>query len=201
MGWQHLGRAGTQVLSPVEHRGLKIQCCHSCGLGLNCGSDLIPGPGVSYAVGRSKMKKTKKKKQPQINAIQTKHVIKFHLDSVAWHFSALIDKGDGQVLEQLLKTITKPNFALKLNWKEMTLTQGDTLLFSAGSRPHLKSSLGSHPESHRNQDTLVVEPPFIHSFNALTEHLLCLTHRTRQNRRNRYSPFGKKLTFWWWNIH
>ena len=46
--WQHLGSAGTQVLSPAQHRGMRIQRCHSCGLGGNCGLYLIPGLGTPY---------------------------------------------------------------------------------------------------------------------------------------------------------
>ena len=46
-----LGSAGTQVQSPAWHNGLRIWHCRSCGLGPNCGLDLIPGPGTPYAVG------------------------------------------------------------------------------------------------------------------------------------------------------
>ena len=52
-----LGSVGTWVPSPAWHRGLRIQHCCSCGLVLSCGSDLIPGPGASYAVGKPKGKK------------------------------------------------------------------------------------------------------------------------------------------------
>ena len=45
----HLGSTGTQVLSPAWHSGLRILRCQSCGVGHNCGSDLIPGPGTQYA--------------------------------------------------------------------------------------------------------------------------------------------------------
>ena len=48
---QHLGSTGTQVQSPAWHSGVRIQHCHSNGLGLNCGSDLIPGLGTPYALG------------------------------------------------------------------------------------------------------------------------------------------------------
>ena len=40
--------------------GLRICHCRSCGLGGDCGSDLIPGPGTPYAAGRPKMKKERK---------------------------------------------------------------------------------------------------------------------------------------------
>ena len=33
------------------HSELRIWCCHSCSIGRNCGSGLIPGPGTPYAVG------------------------------------------------------------------------------------------------------------------------------------------------------
>ena len=35
--------AGMQVASPARHSGLQIQCCHSCSVGRNGSSDLIPG--------------------------------------------------------------------------------------------------------------------------------------------------------------
>ena len=44
--WQCLGSAGMKVLSPAQHSGLRIHCCSSCSLGPNCGSDLIPDPGL-----------------------------------------------------------------------------------------------------------------------------------------------------------
>ena len=56
-----LGRVGTQVPSPAWHSGLGIRCCHSWGLGRNCGSDLISGPGNPCAQGSQKRKEKKKK--------------------------------------------------------------------------------------------------------------------------------------------
>ena len=53
---RRLGSAGTQVPSPAWHRGLRIQHCHSCGIGHTCSSDLIPGPGAPHAMGRPKWK-------------------------------------------------------------------------------------------------------------------------------------------------
>ena len=47
--WQHLGSTGMQVRSPAQHSGLRIQCCHSCGIGCTWGLDLIPDPGTPYA--------------------------------------------------------------------------------------------------------------------------------------------------------
>ena len=41
-----LGSAGTQVPSLAQQSVLRIWCCHSCGLGSICGSDLIPGPRI-----------------------------------------------------------------------------------------------------------------------------------------------------------
>ena len=43
-----LGSAGMQVESPAQHSGLRIRCCHSCSLGRNYGSDMLPGSGTSY---------------------------------------------------------------------------------------------------------------------------------------------------------
>lgn len=47
-----LGSTGVQVWS--LHNGLRILRCRSCGLGRDCGSDLIPGLGTPCATGRSK---------------------------------------------------------------------------------------------------------------------------------------------------
>ena len=47
----------TQVCSLSQYSGLRIWCCCSFGLGCDCGLDLIPGPGVPYAVGQPKKKK------------------------------------------------------------------------------------------------------------------------------------------------
>ena len=37
--------------------GERIQHCYSFGIGHNCSSDLIPGPGTPYAEGQAKKKK------------------------------------------------------------------------------------------------------------------------------------------------
>ena len=37
-----------------QHSGLRVQHCHSCHVGCNCSSDLIPGPGIPYAAERQK---------------------------------------------------------------------------------------------------------------------------------------------------
>ena len=55
--WWYLG---TQVRSPALSSGLRIWSCHSCGLGCNYGSDLIPGLGAPYATGQPKRKRKKK---------------------------------------------------------------------------------------------------------------------------------------------
>ena len=52
-----------QVRSPSWHSGLRIQCCQSCGLGCNCGLDLIPGQGTPHATGQPKRKRKRKKKK------------------------------------------------------------------------------------------------------------------------------------------
>ena len=51
-----LGSTGLNVRSPAQHSGLRIQHCCSCGLGRDCGLDLVPGLGTPYAVGQPKMK-------------------------------------------------------------------------------------------------------------------------------------------------
>ena len=51
------------VGSQAWHSGLRIWCCNSCGMGLSCGWDLIPGPGTPYAAGQAKKKKRKEKKK------------------------------------------------------------------------------------------------------------------------------------------
>ena len=52
-------RTRMQVRFWAWHSGLRIQHCHSCGLGRNCGSDLMPGPGAPYAVGWPKKEKNR----------------------------------------------------------------------------------------------------------------------------------------------
>ena len=53
---QCLCSTGMQVPFLAWHSGLRIWCCHSCGISHNCSSDLIPGPGTSYAAGWPKKK-------------------------------------------------------------------------------------------------------------------------------------------------
>ena len=59
------GVLGALVRSPAQHSGLGIWGCCSCGLGCNCGSDLIPGPEAPHATGKPKMKKKKKKSKKE----------------------------------------------------------------------------------------------------------------------------------------
>ena len=66
--WQCLGSTRIQVPSPARHSGLRILHCLSCGLGHNCGSDLIPDPGTLYALGWPKRKK--KKRLVRVNSLQ-----------------------------------------------------------------------------------------------------------------------------------
>ena len=56
--WDHwcLGSTGRQVPFLARHSGLRIRHYRSYGLGGNCGSDLIPGLGTPYALGRPKKK-------------------------------------------------------------------------------------------------------------------------------------------------
>ena len=51
--WEHWDMSSV----PSQHNGIEIQCRHSCGLGQDCGLDLIPGVGAPYAEGWPKMKK------------------------------------------------------------------------------------------------------------------------------------------------
>ena len=46
-----------EVRSSCCGSGLRIHCCHSCGIGCSCGSDSTRGPGTS--VGDPKQNKTK----------------------------------------------------------------------------------------------------------------------------------------------
>ena len=52
--------------------GLRIRCCHSCGVGHCSGSDLIPGLGTPCATGAAE-KRGKKKPQPLNPANQWVH--------------------------------------------------------------------------------------------------------------------------------
>ena len=52
--WQCLWVAWVRSL--VQH-GLRIQHCHSCGVGCSCGLDLIPGQEISICCGYSHKKK------------------------------------------------------------------------------------------------------------------------------------------------
>ena len=52
-----LESAGTWVWSPALHSGLKIQHCHSCSLGCNCSSDLIPGNSKCRGAAKNEKKK------------------------------------------------------------------------------------------------------------------------------------------------
>lgn len=55
----HLWSTGTQVRSPAWHSGLRVQRCHSFGLGHSYDPDLIPGPGTAYATGHGTPTKKK----------------------------------------------------------------------------------------------------------------------------------------------
>ena len=75
--------AGTQVLSPAWHWGLRIWCCcYSCSIGQIYGLDLIPGPGTPYAA-----KQPKKPKPPNAsksNSLGKQHSIKRVLVFPPW---------------------------------------------------------------------------------------------------------------------
>ena len=61
-GWQHLWSAGIEVPFPTWNSGLRKLQCHSCGVGHNYGSDLIPGLGTPYAPVWPKKKKRRERK-------------------------------------------------------------------------------------------------------------------------------------------
>ena len=63
--WQCLWSTGTQVQSLAPHSGLRIQHGWSCGIGCNCGWDLIPGLRTPYVAGQPKKKRKETKKQQQ----------------------------------------------------------------------------------------------------------------------------------------
>ena len=67
-----LSSARMQIQSLAWHSELRIWHCCSCSISHNCGSDLIPGPGTSYAVGGQIKEKKKKKKKKS-------HVLEFPL--------------------------------------------------------------------------------------------------------------------------
>lgn len=58
--WQYFGSVGTKVQSPAKHSGLRIWHCHSCSLGQNCGSDLIPGQNSIFGAARKENTHTHK---------------------------------------------------------------------------------------------------------------------------------------------
>ena len=60
-GQQCLCSSRAEVQSSAWHSGLRIPCCHHCGIGHSCGSDLIPGPGTSTYHRRAKKKKSEKR--------------------------------------------------------------------------------------------------------------------------------------------
>ena len=57
---QCLCNTRTQVQSPAGHSGLRIWGCHSCSIGHNCSSDLIPGGNSTCC---KEAKQTNKQKQ------------------------------------------------------------------------------------------------------------------------------------------
>ena len=53
---QHLGNSGLQVRSLAWHSGSRIWHCCSCGLGHDCGLDLIPSLGTLHGAAKKKKK-------------------------------------------------------------------------------------------------------------------------------------------------
>ena len=47
------------VQFPAWHSGLKDLALRSCGIGHSCGSDLVPGPELPYAVSVAKQRKSR----------------------------------------------------------------------------------------------------------------------------------------------
>ena len=76
----HLGSTGARVQSLAQHSGLRIQCCHSCGIGHKCSSDLIPSLGTPYADGQPK---EKEKKNSHWNWFT------FTFYKIPWHLASL----------------------------------------------------------------------------------------------------------------
>ena len=66
---QRLVSPETQVRSQTQHSWLRIQHCHSCGLGHSCDLDVIPSPGTPNADRQSKKKKKKKELLFQIHSV------------------------------------------------------------------------------------------------------------------------------------
>ena len=60
--------AGVQVQFPAQYGGLRIQFCHSCGVGCSCGLDSVSGLGTSKCCWYSHKKKKKKKKTRRVSA-------------------------------------------------------------------------------------------------------------------------------------
>ena len=58
-----LRSTGIQVQSQAQRSGLRILHCCSCSLGLDCSSDLTPGPGTPYAWWWPKKKKKRKERK------------------------------------------------------------------------------------------------------------------------------------------
>ena len=89
-GWQCLGNAGMgmQIPSLAQHSGLRIWHCCSCSLGCSCGSDLIPGLGIPYAVWQPKKKKGKKKSfrylSISIHMLATMFLLNTVYNSITW---------------------------------------------------------------------------------------------------------------------
>ena len=46
-----------QILSLAPCSGLRIWCCLSCGVDHSCGSDSVPGLGISICLGVAKKEK------------------------------------------------------------------------------------------------------------------------------------------------
>ena len=58
---------GVQPGVPLLRSGLRIQHCHSCGVGCNCGSDSVRGPGTFMCHGCGKKLQNKRQNKTQCN--------------------------------------------------------------------------------------------------------------------------------------
>ena len=61
-----------EVQSPACHSGLRIWCCHGCGIGHSCGLDSVPGLETSVCCGCSHKKKRKKEKADPVQIFSKK---------------------------------------------------------------------------------------------------------------------------------
>lgn len=87
--WNEIGSVlGALGWSLIQHGGLRIQHWHSCSLGHNYGSDLIPGPETPYAEGQPK-------KGWGMSSLTFLAPVRYHVDQMR-----SCDLGPGTVLDK-----------------------------------------------------------------------------------------------------